>query len=277
VHKGSTQTNKRSKLGFKKRSKRNRRVPWSGAPDCPVCHRIVSGAPGPYKSKLATFGFLQRHSTIIHRTVRCAKRSNDSRRNGRLHSTPDSTTVRCRSQSRGQRRTGQWTVPVWCGTGLSGATRSQRSNGWLRQNPNGWVTWLVHRTGSGGAPDWPVRPSTAACPNGLLVVEGYKYPPTTTTPSIQAFTTPHSIQEQSATLQDTNQSHRSDQCPKFNSSSLGLVKITCVSCCSCLLGLAFFSFLLLTLKCFVSEARDTNCVVILVGSKWPVRLRKKPH
>jgi hypothetical protein len=32
-----------------------------------------------------------------------------------------------------------------------------------------------------------MRPSTAAFPNGLLVVEGYKYPPSTTTPSIQVF------------------------------------------------------------------------------------------
>jgi hypothetical protein len=39
------------------------------------------------------------------------------------------------------------------------------------------------------------------------VVEGYKYPSTTSTPTIQAFNTLHSIQEQSATLQDTNQSH----------------------------------------------------------------------
>jgi hypothetical protein len=29
--------------------------------------------------------------------------------------------------------------------------------------------------------------------------------------------------------------------------------------------LTFFSFSLLTLKCFVSEARDTNCVVVLAG------------
>jgi hypothetical protein len=50
------------------------------------------------------------------------------------------------------------------------------SNGQLLQNPNGWVTWLVHQIVSGGAPDCPVRPSTAACPNGFLVVEGYKYP-----------------------------------------------------------------------------------------------------
>jgi hypothetical protein len=31
--------------------------------------------------------------------------------------------------------------------------------------------------------------------------------------------------------------------------------------------LGFISFSLLTLKCFVSEARDTNCVVVLAGSK----------
>jgi hypothetical protein len=39
------------------------------------------------------------------------------------------------------------------------------------------------------------------------VVEGYKSLPTTSTPTIQAFITLHSIQEQSTTLQDTNQSH----------------------------------------------------------------------
>jgi hypothetical protein len=32
-----------------------------------------------------------------------------------------------------------------------------------------------------------VHPSPAAFPNGFLVVEGYKYPTTTTTPSIQVF------------------------------------------------------------------------------------------
>jgi hypothetical protein len=34
----------------------------------------LSGVPGPYKSKLFTFGFLQRHSAIIHWTVRWATR-----------------------------------------------------------------------------------------------------------------------------------------------------------------------------------------------------------
>jgi hypothetical protein len=60
------------------------------------------------------------------------------------------------------------------------------ANDRLLLNPNGWVTWWRTRqptvpvrwhTGlSDGAPDCPVRPSTAAFPNGHLVIEGYKYP-----------------------------------------------------------------------------------------------------
>jgi hypothetical protein len=50
------------------------------------------------------------------------------------------------------------------------------SNSQKLPNPNGWVTWLAHRTVSSGAPDCPVRPSTAAIPNDYVVVEGYKYP-----------------------------------------------------------------------------------------------------
>jgi hypothetical protein len=50
------------------------------------------------------------------------------------------------------------------------------SNGRNRQNPNGWVTWLAHRTVSGGAPGCPVRPSTAALPNSCFGGWGYKYP-----------------------------------------------------------------------------------------------------
>jgi hypothetical protein len=45
-----------------------------------------------------------------------------------------------------------------------------------RSNPNSWVMWLAHRTVSGGAPDCPMRPSTAALPNGCFGGWGYKYP-----------------------------------------------------------------------------------------------------
>ena len=71
MHKGSTQTNKRFKKGFKFKRSKKPSVPWSGAPDCPVCHRTVSGAPGWIDFKLFTFGFLRSCSAIIHRTVRC--------------------------------------------------------------------------------------------------------------------------------------------------------------------------------------------------------------
>jgi hypothetical protein len=37
-----------------------------------VCHRKVSGAPGPYNVQLSTLGFLKARSAIIHRTVWCA-------------------------------------------------------------------------------------------------------------------------------------------------------------------------------------------------------------
>jgi hypothetical protein len=47
-----------------------------------------------------------------------------------------------------------------------------------QSNPNGWVTWLAHRTVSDGAPDCPVRPSIAAFTNGHFDGRGYKYPPT---------------------------------------------------------------------------------------------------
>jgi hypothetical protein len=85
--------------------------------------------------------------------------------------------------------------------------RSQSFNDRNRQNPNGWVTWLAHQTVSGGTPDCPVRPSTYSLPNGWFGGWGYKYPPTTTTSSIQVFQTSHSIQE-------LVQSIQASPCPK---------------------------------------------------------------
>jgi hypothetical protein len=137
-----------------------------------VCHWTVSAAPGPYNSELATFGFLQRRSAIIQRTVRCATGLSGApsgatalQRNGRLHSALIALqyAAEVRTEVRGAPDGGQY---------LSGAApdclvllEDKASNGRLRENPNGWVTWLAHRTVSGGAPNCPVRPSTAATPN----------------------------------------------------------------------------------------------------------------
>jgi hypothetical protein len=45
-----------------------------------------------------------------------------------------------------------------------------------RSEPNGLVTWLAHRTVSGGAPDCPVRHTTSAFTNVHIGGWGYKYP-----------------------------------------------------------------------------------------------------
>jgi hypothetical protein len=52
-----------------------------------------------------------------------------------------------------------------------------------RSNLNGLLTWLAHRTVSGGAPDCPVRHATAAFQQPFLVVGAINIP---TTPHLMA-------------------------------------------------------------------------------------------
>jgi hypothetical protein len=88
-------------------------MPWSGAPDSPVCHKTVSGAPGPYNVQLSTLGFLSARSAIIHRTVRCATGLSGAPAEQRLfgatvdYKSADQMNSARRSQSSRQRRTGQ--------------------------------------------------------------------------------------------------------------------------------------------------------------------------
>jgi hypothetical protein len=66
-----------------KRARDNRRQLWSGAPDCPVCHRTVSGAPA--KPNFAPSGIseaLRYNSPDMsgaHRTVSGAPEESDSK------------------------------------------------------------------------------------------------------------------------------------------------------------------------------------------------------
>jgi hypothetical protein len=55
-------------------------------------------------------------------------------------------------------------------------TRRAHKTELQRSNPNGLLTWLAHRTVSGGAPDCPVRHATAAFQRPLCGGWGYKYP-----------------------------------------------------------------------------------------------------
>jgi hypothetical protein len=191
-----------SKLGFKwkEQKKLKSTLVWRtglfGVP--PDSVRYTRGD----RLKLFTFRFLESRSAIIHRTVWWATELSDVPAKQRLESATVDSNGRlqheqCADSSHrvraARRHTGQWIVPVRCGIGQSGAPRHQSSNGRNRQNPNGWVTWLAHRKVSGGASDCLVHPSTDRLPNGWFGGWGYKYPPNTTTPSIQVFETSHSV------------------------------------------------------------------------------------
>jgi hypothetical protein len=138
--------------------------------------------------------------------------NNGRQRNGRVQRSADNATVRVlRTQKSEQAQMAHRTVNSTCP---------------VHHRTVRWPTCQkLQRLGdAAGAPDsvrWRtglVRHTTAAFPNGHFDGWGYKYPPTTTLQGIQEFTTPHSIQEQYTTLQDTNQSHQSNQSPQFNSS-----------------------------------------------------------
>jgi hypothetical protein len=120
-------------LGSTKGQRSNQRLPWSGAPDCPVRHRTVSGAPEDFSSNSSPSGNSGASAlkftglSGVHRTVRC---------------TPDSVWCSFETRLRNSPVSGihedcsaiiHRTCPV-C-TGLSGATSGQRllrANGHLQ-------------------------------------------------------------------------------------------------------------------------------------------------
>jgi hypothetical protein len=80
-----------------------------------------------------------------------------------------------------------------------------------RSEPNTRVTWLAHRTVSGGTPDCPVRHATAASTNGSFGGWGYKYPQPPTIYCIQVFS--HHTSYKSYSIQYKTQPKRSNPLP----------------------------------------------------------------
>jgi hypothetical protein len=143
-------------------------------------------------AQLFTFGNFQRSSAIIHRTVRCTtgqcpvcQQSNGYfARNDRLQPHSMRYSARRSEHAREAHRTVYRTCPVHHRT----AQRPHKSE-LQRSNPNGLLTWLAHRTVSGGAPDCPVRHATAHFQRPFLVVGAINTP-----------TTPHLIVSKFSTL-----------------------------------------------------------------------------
>jgi hypothetical protein len=174
VHNKST---KRPRKGSNKESKR--------LPKCALVWRTGrSGVPPDSvwctrepDSKLATFGNSGSHSAIIHRTVRCSTELSGVpaeqrllHANGRLQRAVNVLQCAQKSeQSRKAHRTVNNACPVHHRT-----VRWPSCQKLQWSNPNGRVTWLAHRTVSGGAPDCPVHHATAASTNDSFGGWGYK-------------------------------------------------------------------------------------------------------
>jgi hypothetical protein len=116
----------------------------------------LSGAPGPYNVQLSTLGFLRARSAIIHRTVRCAIGLSGAPAEQRLFG----ATVDCKNADQ---MNSTRTVRAEVRAVVRGASDSEQCragaapdcpvpledkafNGQKLPNPNGWVTWLAHRT-----------------------------------------------------------------------------------------------------------------------------------
>jgi hypothetical protein len=137
---------KSPRKGSNKKSKRQPKVAlvWrtglSGVPpDSVWCTREIN-------SKLATFGNLGSHSTIIHQTVRCAKRSNGyPRQRSSATATVNSEQCRLRTQSQSRHQMAHRTVNRTCPVHHQ-TVRWPHMSELQRSEPNRLVTWLAHRT-----------------------------------------------------------------------------------------------------------------------------------
>jgi hypothetical protein len=157
---------KRPRKGSNKESKRQPKgtLVWrtglSGvSPDNVRCTKEL-------EAELATFGKMGGRSAIIHRTVRCNTGLSGVPAEQRLLRAQQSTAnafnaLQCTPESE-QRQTAHRTVYRTCPVHHRITQRPHQSElQW--SEPNGRLTWLAHRTVSGGAPDCPVAHRTVRC------------------------------------------------------------------------------------------------------------------
>jgi hypothetical protein len=181
-----------------KRPRKDSNIESKRQPKCPLIWRTgLSGVPPDSvrctrkaNSELLTFGNSGSRSAIIHRTVRCRTGLSGApaeqrllRANGRLQKTLNALQcVQKSEQSQKAHRTVNSDCLVHHRT-----VRWPRCQKLQQSESNGRVTWLAHRTVSGGAPDCPVRHATAASTNGSFGGWGYNYPQPPTIHCIQVF------------------------------------------------------------------------------------------
>jgi hypothetical protein len=124
---------------------------------------------------------------VKHRTVRCASGATAT---SHQWSTANAfNALQCAPELEHAQK-GHQTVYRTCPVHHRTAQRPHQSE-LQRSEPNGRLTWLAHRTVSGGAPDCLVRHATDSLPTATFGGWGYKYPNHPTIHCIQVFQLPH--------------------------------------------------------------------------------------
>jgi hypothetical protein len=124
---------------------------------------------------------------VSHRTVRC---NSGATATSRATVDCNAFNARLRAQRIEHTKLAHQTVYRTCPVHHRTAQRPHKSE-LQRSNPNGWLTWLAHRTVSGGAPDCPVRHATTDFQRPHFGGWGYKYPNHPTFNGIQVFHLQH--------------------------------------------------------------------------------------
>jgi hypothetical protein len=198
---------KRPRKGSNKESKRQPK-------DSPgLAHRTVSGAPGNPITQLQTCHLWEFWEPLRYNSPDCpvCQRSNGyTAPTVVCNGTVKVYSARLRAQKSEQRQKTHRTVNSDCPMHHR-TVRWPRSQKLQRSNPNDQVTWLAHRTVSSGAPDSPVRHTTAAFTNDYFGGWSYKYPQPPTIHGIQVFSLQTSYKSYS--IQYKTQTKRSNPLP----------------------------------------------------------------
>jgi hypothetical protein len=110
-----------------------------------------------------------------------------------------------------------------------------------QSNPNGWLTWLAHRTVSGGAPDCPVRHATAHFQRPHCGGWGYKYPNYATFNGIQVSNILHITRAITFNTRHTKEIKSSPKSLVQFQSIVTSERVTCVPLSSCAWIASFLS------------------------------------
>jgi hypothetical protein len=174
---------------------------------------------------------------VAHRTVRCASGTTTTSR-----TTVDCYALNARLRTQRSEHAQQVRRIVYrrCPVHHRTAQRPHKSE-LQRSNPNGGLTWLAHRTVSGGAPNCPVRHATADFQRPHFGGCGYKYPNHPTFNGIQVSNILHITRAIAFNTRHTKEIKSSPKSLVQFQSIVTSERVTCVHLSSCAWIASFLS------------------------------------